>query len=159
MLVVFLFSGLFLGFESFCWAENGYSSPAQVLVANRDIRKEAESITSIEQIKKTLRQLMRDRGACGMGSCHDSTSISICDYIALVDIRLEGALGFGMMSSVATFPDFTVSKEDVALLKRIGNSCKMTSYQYWNSPWLTHVHYNPSDEDSGWINKALGLEK
>ncbi len=139
-----------------CTAEN-YSSKADKLVVDRDIQLEVEDIKSMEQVKKTLRQLITHMDECGTGSCHNYAGLGVCDYLALVDLRLNGELGLGMTYSDRAAA-FSVTKKDVALLKRMVNSCKMTSYQYWNFPLLTHVQYAPSREDNDWINKELQVD-
>ncbi len=158
MLKTLIFCSLLTLVQTEACAADNYSSNANKLVVDRDMDKEIKEIKSMKQVKKTLRQLIIHMDECGTGSCHNDASLGVCDYVALVDIRLNGELGLGMTYSDKS-AGFTITKKDLSLLNRIANSCKMTSYQYWNYPLLTHVKYAPSPEDNDWINKELEINE
>ena len=124
---------------------------------NRDIKMESEKILSMKQVKHQLRKMLKGRDQCGVGSCYNDASLNICDYIGLVNERLNGELGFGMSSSGKS-PGLSVTKVDKELLMRFVKSCKMTTYQYWNYPMFTHVGFGPDEQDRKWIYNKLGMK-
>ena len=135
---------------------NAVSYQGSKPMESRDIEKEAAEIVSMKQVKDELRDILTEMSKCGTGSCNNETSLSICDYVALVDIQLNGEIGTGMISD--KIPAFTTTKADKELLKRIAKSCIMSSYQHWNYPMFTHVRFYPNTKDCKWIYKQLGLK-
>lgn len=128
---------------------------AEVPVSQRNIEQEAGSIKSTKDIKTVFREMLIDLEHCGTGSCSNNIRLNICDYLCLVDVRLDGLITKDWGSGKN--PGLKISKEELELLHRIYRSCKVTHYQHWNYSMFTHVSFNPIPQDKKWIYTKLGL--
>lgn len=129
---------------------------APVIAQADDLQKQVESIQSVEQVKDEIRQLMKFRDQCNVGSCWNSTSTSICSAVGALDIRVDGKI----FSSATGWTDevLPISQTDLNLMKQIFSQCKPSNYQYWNFGQILHVLYNPTPEADQQIRRTLGLD-
>ncbi|EAW35219.1 hypothetical protein [Lyngbya sp. PCC 8106] len=127
--------------------------PAQ---GQSDLQEFVDSIESVEQVKEDLRQTLKFRDECGVGSCWNTTSTGICETVAALDVQINGQI-IGGMSSAGSDGNIPISSSDLELMKLIFSQCKPTNYQYWNWPMMLHVLYVPSDEVDQQVRQGLGL--
>lgn len=115
-----------------------------------------ESIRSVEQAKQELRESFEDRDRCQVGSCWNTTSTTICELVAALDVQVNGQI-VGGMTTVGSSGNIPISEADLKLMKLIFSQCKPTNYQYWNWSMMLHVVYAPSPEADQEIRQGLGL--
>ena len=136
----------------FCSVFAGENGRAQ---ERPDLRTEIEAIESVEQVKTQIRELMVARDQCRVGSCHNTTSTSICEQVGMLDIRVDGKIFSGGTGWTDTV--LPIAAVDLTLMKRIFSQCKPTNYQYWNWGVVLHVAYSPDCATDQLIRKSLGL--
>lgn len=121
----------------------------------QDLQNYVDSIQSVEQIKQDIRDTMQMRDECGVGSCYNFTSTSICAAVGALDIRVDGKIleqGSGWSDQV-----LPISETDLALMQQIFAQCRPSNYQYWNFDRMLHVLYSPTPEADAAIRQQLGL--
>lgn len=135
-----------------CWAAG--SAQAQDS-STSSLEDYVNSIQSVEQIKQEIRETLQQRDQCGVGSCYNFTSTSICAAVGALDIRVDGKIleeGSGWSDQI-----LPISDSDLALMRQIFAQCKPSNYQYWNFGTMLHVLYSPTPEADAAIRQQLGL--
>ncbi|BAY66965.1 hypothetical protein NIES22_71090 (plasmid) [Calothrix brevissima NIES-22] len=120
----------------------------------QDTSKLVDSIKSVAQVKKELKETFENLDQCGAGSCFNSTSTYICELVGALDVKVNGRI-VGQMSGGKS--ELAISASDLKLMKKIFSQCKPTNYQYWNWDYVLHVSYLPSDSVDREVRAALGV--
>ena len=111
---------------------------------NKDYDKQLKEIKSMTQVKAEILDMLKFREKCEVGSCWNVSSTSICDYIALVDVKVSGDI----MQQMTGFPKtLKMSKSELELMKKLFSYCKPTNYQYWNYDHALHVIFTAKIEE------------
>jgi len=120
-----------------------------------DLQAQVAAITSVKQIKNQLRATLQELDQCGVGSCANAASTSICEQVGALDVRVDGKI----IGAATGFTDrvLPISPTDLKLMKLVWSQCQPTNYQYWNFPQILHVAYNPSPKADAAIRKGLGV--
>ncbi|MFM7428021.1 MAG: hypothetical protein ACKO7W_23985 [Elainella sp.] len=121
----------------------------------QDLEAYVNSIQSVDQIKQEIRETLLQRDQCGVGSCYNFTSTSICAAVGALDIRVDGKIlesGSGWSDQI-----LPISDADLALMQQIFAQCQLSNYQYWNFDSMLHVIYSPTPAADAAIRQQLGL--
>lgn len=121
----------------------------------QDPSKLVDSIKSVAQVKKELKQTLEALDQCGVGSCFNSTSTYICELVGALDVKVNGRIIGEMSGSNSNFP---ITASDLKLMKKIFSQCKPTNYQFWNWNTVLHVSYIPNTQVDRQIRAALGVK-
>jgi len=118
--------------------------------------KLVKSITSVAVAKSKLRAALTGTDSCQVGSCINYYTTYICEIVAALDVKVNGAIIGDMTGSK---PDFKISANDLRHMKKLFAQCKPTNYQYWNYNSVLHVGYSPSNKADAKIRKYLGVKR
>lgn len=133
-------------------------TPSLPTLAQTDLQEYVDSFRSVNQVKEEIRQLMEVREQCAVGSCWNSTSTSICEVVAALDVKVNGQIVGQMFSGEEGSPgEIPISQDDLQLMKLIFSQCQPSNYQYWNWDRMLHVLYSPSPEAEQKIRSILKL--
>ncbi|MBD2255840.1 hypothetical protein [Nostoc parmelioides] len=121
----------------------------------QDPSKLVDSIKSVAQVKKDLKQTLEALDRCGVGSCFNSTSTYICELVGALDVKVNGRIIGEMSGGNSSLP---ITASDLKLMKKIFSQCKPTNYQFWNWGNVLHVSYLPNTQVDRQIRAALGVK-
>jgi hypothetical protein len=121
----------------------------------QDPSKLVDSIKSVAQVKKELKQTFETLDQCGVGSCINSTSTHICELVGALDVKVNGRIIGESSGSNSNFP---ITASDLRLMKKIFSQCKPNNYQFWNWGSVLHVSYIPNTQVDRQIRAALGVK-
>jgi hypothetical protein len=125
------------------------------LERQRSLQEEIKAIQSVAQVKSQIKNLFTARDNCAVGSCHNSTSTSICNAVGMLDVRVNGQIINQMkMGDSNSLP---ISKADLSLMQQIFSQCKPSNYQYWNWDTVLHVVYSPTCAEDQKIRQQFAL--
>lgn len=135
-----------------------YSDAASMHTAIEKMRK----ITPNQMIQSVVDHLLSYHDFCGekvtaVGGWEDSIGTALCERIGSFDATHDTMLS-GLLSS-ATNKSAEVPQSDILFLQTVYKACRLSTDRYWNYPSLTHVSYQPSSEESAYINKAMGHDE
>jgi hypothetical protein len=133
-----------------------FSMPNHVLAENEG-KKLVDSIQSVAQVKKELKQAFETLNQCNTGGCFNNTTTYICELVGALDVKVDGKIVERM--SGGSDRKIPISTSDLKLMKKIFTQCKPTNYQYWNWETILHVTYSPTDKIDREIRSALGVSK
>jgi len=100
---------------------------APAIAQPRDLGKFVDSIRSVDQVKKDIRELIITVDGCAVGSCYNFNSTAICELVGALDVQVNGQIIGGVLGGSAKIP---ISRSDLTLMKDIFSQCKPTNYQY-----------------------------
>ncbi len=132
------------------------SMPQPAESQSRDLQQFVGSIKSTEQVKTAIKGLISNLDKCGVGSCVNFNSTAICEWVAALDVQVNGQI-IGDFTSVGSQGRVAISPSDLSLMRDIFSQCKPTNYQYWNYSSMLHVYYVPKPEIDKKVRKALGI--
>ncbi|BAZ83605.1 hypothetical protein PN497_02550 [Sphaerospermopsis kisseleviana CS-549] len=120
-------------------------------------QKLVDSIQSVAQVKRQLKELFTNLNQCGTGGCFNMITTNICELVGALDVKLDGKI-IGEMSGFSD-TKLPISASDLKLMKKIFSQCKPTNYQYWKWETVLHVGYDPTPQIDKEIRAALGAPK
>ncbi|MEA5578691.1 hypothetical protein [Anabaena sp. UHCC 0451] len=129
----------------------------QALAQQTQGEKLVNSIQSVAQVKRQLKELFTNLNQCGTGGCFNGISTDICELVGALDVKVDGKI-VGTMSGAGD-TKLPISASDLKLMKKIFSQCKPTNYQYWNWEYVLHVGYDPTPQIDKEIRAALGAPK
>jgi hypothetical protein len=68
------------------------------IAQQRDLRQFVDSVKSVEQVKREIGRLISAVDNCGVGSCFNFNSTSICELVSALDVQVNGQIVGGMTS-------------------------------------------------------------
>jgi hypothetical protein len=128
-----------------------------------ETRAYVDSIKSVEQVKKEIREALTE--TCGTGHCWNSQATRICNAVGALDVKLDYAIaGTFTTPKPEAVPSenraspLKVSNADLGLMKLIFSQCKPTNYQYWSFGSILHVIYAPTPKVDAEVRKRFGIK-
>jgi hypothetical protein len=121
-----------------------------------DLQQQIDRITSVEQVKEELAELIRSSDQCGVGSCFNASRTAVCNTVAMLDVQVNGQI-LNDMTSVGNPGKIAIAPKDLQLMRDIFSQCKPTTYQYWNYNSILHVYYVPTGAIDRSVRQALGI--
>jgi hypothetical protein len=132
------------------------SVPLPTEAQSGDLQKFVDSIKSTEQVKSAIKGFISNIDQCAVGSCFNFNSTAICEWVAALDVQVNGQI-IGDFTSVGSQGKVAISSSDLSLMRDVFSQCKPTNYQYWNYPSMLHVYYVPKPDIDKKVRKALGI--
>jgi hypothetical protein len=120
------------------------------------VQQQIDRITSVEQVKEELAELIRSSDQCGVGSCFNASRTAVCNTVAMLDVQVNGQI-LSDMTSVGDPGKIAIAPKDLQLMRDIFSQCKPTTYQYWNYDSILHVYYMPTEAIDRSVRQALGV--
>ncbi len=107
------------------------------------VRAFVDSLSSVEQVKKEIRDSLSEQ--CASGHCWNVHTTRICELVAGLDVKV----GYRITGAFTNFDSakhahMQISAPDLKLMKLIFSQCKPSNYQYWAFNQVLHVQYIPS---------------
>ncbi len=127
------------------------------VLAQKPSEKLVDSIKSVADVKRQLKQIFTDLNQCNSGGCLNNMNTDICELVGALDVKVDGTI-IGAMSG-ASDKKISISASDLKLMQKIFTQCKITNYQYWNWESVLHVNYSPTPQIDREIRAALGAPK
>ncbi len=122
--------------------------------------KLVNSIHSVEQVKRSIRELLLSEKELVSGGAVDQMGEKVCELVGALDIKVDSQITNTYIQSTKSKPnpEIEISKSDLNLMRLIFAQCKPNNYHFWLRDSVLHVSYTPTEDVDRTVKNALNIK-